>query len=403
MTTILQAVILARLLGPEGKGEFTEIILWPTLIANLAMFGLYTGIVRVSAKQNHYERYDVTRSALYCGLITGVVGAIACFIVNSYYFSASDYLLIAQVYCVYALIYSVNRSLSAIHNGRGNLGIFSIASSILNPVFFIIVGILALFHYLTVGTAVIALLVANLSSCLFMYSKKDKVVAERLYPCGRLMSYSVRFSPSDFSEPLYAYYDKAIIAILLTPYSLGLYTIAYSSAGLIGFVSNSFSIKIFSDVAQGKRTDVYETIRRNFLIMAISAMVLAVVLPVVIPMFFGEEFKPSIVPALLLIPVCVLQGQSLIMERAILAKGYPYEGLKAKVISVVIFAAGSVTLYLLSFANLITISILMGGAQCFYLGFLHRRLKKIFPGGTIIPRKSDMSDLWSNIKSSLTE
>ena len=125
-TTILQSIIISRLLGPEGKGQFTEAILYPTLVASLSMLGLYTGIVRISAKKNVGNYYNITQSVLYVTLITGIFGFVISYIINSYMFNQKSFLLIAQIYSVYALIYNLNRGLSAINNGRGNIGIFSI-------------------------------------------------------------------------------------------------------------------------------------------------------------------------------------------------------------------------------------------------------------------------------------
>lgn len=393
ITTILQAIILARILGPEGKGLFTEVILWPTMIASFSMMGLYTGIVRFSAKDNHFERFNTTRLVLKCTCMTGLIGAIISFWVNRHFFSNSLLLFIAEFYCIYVVIYNINRGLSAINNGRGRLDIYSIASAILNPVYFLLLLLLYIFNAITIESALASLLFANFLSCLYLYFRRDKTTSHQCYSSTKLFRYSLRFAPSDFSEPLYAYYDKAIIAIFFSPYLLGLYTVSYSSAGLLGFISNSFAIKIFSDVARGNNNDLAMTLKVNILISTFFALIVAAILPIAIPIVFGREFSPAIIPAILLLPVCILQGQSQILERAILAKGYPFVGIKAKCIAMSIFTVSGLILYLMKCTNLNIISLILLIVQSAYISYLQLKFKSIFKIKYPIPRLQDIKQV----------
>lgn len=398
ITTVLQSIILSRLLGPQGKGEFTEIILWPTLIGSISMLGLYTGIVRLSAKENHYKNFNITSVVLRSTFITGIFGLIAAYFVNLYFFEGTNLLQIALFYCIYVLIYNVNRGLSAINNGRGNLGLYSVASSILNPVYLFLLLVLFLTNCVSLDTALIALLLANLSSCVVLFIKRDKTRRPRAYKPGRLIKYSVKFFPSDISEPIYTYFDKTIIALFFSAYDLGIYTIAASSASLSSFVSNSFAIKIFSDVARGQSKDIYSTLRLSLLLMVSVSFVMLFLLPFAIPLVFGSAFRPSIIPSLLLLPVCVMQGQSCIMERAILAKGFPFVGVKAKVISMITFAVIAVCLFLI---DVIQLNIVIGSlllVQLIYLCYLKKKFNNIFYSSSLLPKKEDYLTLCKQIR-----
>ena len=389
ITTILQSIIISRLLGPEGKGEFTEIILWPSIIGSLSMLGLYTGIVRISAKSNIYRKYDVPKSVIWCTAITGIIGSIIAIAVNGIYFREREVLTIAEFYGIYVLIYNMNRGLSAINNGRGNMGIYSISSSILNPVYFICLLILLLFDLITLETCLISLLVANLCSCIFLFYKRDKKEGGLVISPLKMIKYSVKYSLADFSEPLYLYYDKVIVAFLLSSYELGLYTIAYSAAGVINIISSTFSVKLFSDVARGHIGNLFQYIRINIITMLVSALILCICLPILIPIVFGTEFILAIFPSLLLLPVCILQGQSLIIEKSILAKGYPYIGIKAKALAMAVLSILAVVLHLFQIENLISISILLILVQYVYLIYLKRKIKFIFKEDRIFPNRED--------------
>lgn len=392
VTTILQSIIISRLLGPEGKGIFTEIILWPTLVASLSMFGLYTGIVRISAKKNIRKCYNICRSVMITTCITGTIGIVVTLFINGYYFYHEEYLIVAQIFSVYVLIYNINRGLSAINNGRGYMGIFSISASILNPVYFICLLLLLILDRITVETALLALLFANFCSLLFLYFKRERDSNSRLMSPKKMLVYSMKFSPADFSEPLYLYFDKIIIAITLCSYDLGLYTIAYSSAGMINIVSSTISIKLFSDIARGDTKQIFHYARINLLTMILISILMCGLLPILIPIVFGAKFAPAVFISLLLLPVCILQGESLIIEKSILAKGMPFVGIQAKILTMSIFAVFSFLLYVFNISSLITISLLLIIIQYIYFVYLRHRMKYIFGDSRIIPNIDDIKN-----------
>lgn len=390
-TTILQSIVISRLLGPEGKGEFTAAILYPTLAASLSMLGLYTAIVRISAKRNISQYYNVTQSVLNVTLLTGTLGMVISYFINSYMFNHKTFLVITQCYAIYALIYNVNRGLSAINNGRGNMGIYSISSSILNPVFFLCALILYFFDKVSIGTLLISLLFANFCSLAFLFYKRDKEQSKKYISPFKMLNYSLRFSPSDFSEPLYAYYDKAIIVFILSSYDLGLYTIAYSAAALINVISSTFSIQLFSDVARGDTKQLFSYIRINLITMFLISLCMCALLPFMIPLVFGKEFEPSVLIAVLLLPVCILQGQSSVIERSILAKGFPFVGVQAKAITICLFACCAFLFKILGISSLITLALLLMFVQSIYLAYMYNRMKRIFGNCQIIPNTHDIT------------
>ena len=256
--------------------------------------------------------------------------------------------------------------------------------------FFILVLILYVSKKVNVEALLLSLLIANFCSLVFLFCKRDREKENRILSPFKLLKYSIKFSPSDFSEPLYAYYDKAIIAFILTSYDLGLYTIAYSAAGVINVVSSTFSIQLFSNVARGETENLFTYIRINFITMFIISLCMGVLFPFVIPFVFGDEFKPSVIIAILLLPVCILQGQSAVIERAILAKGLPFVGVQAKILSICLFASGAFVFNYLGISSLVTLAILLLCVQSIYLAYMYYRMKHVFVNCRIFPNIKDV-------------
>lgn len=401
ISTILQSIIIARILGPEGKGYFTEITIYPTLIASFAMFGLYTGIVKLAAKKQINEHLNITKTILKSTFTVGVIGALLALCVNVIAFKNNDRILFAaMIYATYVIVYCVNRGLSAYNNGRQNFKLFSISSVILYPAYFIILCILLVLDRITVTSCVIALLLANMVSCIFLYVKnEDKYDDRQSFPAGKLFKYSLKFSLADFSEPVYLYFDKAMLAITLSAYDLGIYTIAVSSAGLINLCSNTFSIKLFSDVANKHTSNIAKYIRINILLMSTLALVLCCILPFLIPMFYGREYSSSIIPAMIALATCIVQGQSFILERSVLAAGEPYVGVLAKVIGMIVFATALFCFKYLWMINVIIASVSAFVTSIFYFMFMNVKSKKVLNiNNSLLPRREDFRDIFRSIK-----
>src|SRR5690625_1677050 len=81
------SIILARLLGPEGKGIITAVFVFPTLIASLADMGIRQSTAYFIGKDK-YRLPDIISSVSFLWLITSFLSVILVFIY--YYFGPSS-------------------------------------------------------------------------------------------------------------------------------------------------------------------------------------------------------------------------------------------------------------------------------------------------------------------------
>lgn len=407
LTSILQVIILARALGPEGKGIFTEVTLWPTIIAGFSILGLYTGIVKCVSKERVFERYNFAKTTLRLTSLLGILGSIVAVVFSFYHYrnANSTLLFLAISYSPFVLVNNIARGFVAIDHGRKDFKSYSITRAILNPLFFIIILFLWIFKSLSIRSTVFALLFANASVALIrvVLGLKKEDQSKQEFSSSWLLKYSIRFAPSDFSEPVYAYYDKAIVALVLSSYDLGIYTVAYSAAALISILPNVYSTKIFSDVAGGDSIQkALSSVRQNSILMLVAGLGLAFLMPYLVPIFVGPAFNEAIIPAIVLLIVCCLKGQSLILERTILAKGFPFVGISAKAITMIVFALLAFVLKALHFESLLSLVIISIITQVVYLVYLVLRMHSLFHIKIdLIPKGEDFTLVLKNIKSIL--
>lgn len=115
--------------------------------------------------------------------------------------------------------------------------------------------------------------------------------------------------------------DQAAVALFLPPAALGLYVVACSFTNLPRLISQSAGLMAYPAVAVRQGTDSARCLIWRFfwgvtlLNLACSA-VLIVMMPTLLPLFFGPEFSPAVSIARIL-----LVGTTLVASRRILAEG----------------------------------------------------------------------------------
>ena len=139
--TVLQGVLLARLLGPTGRGELAAVILWPSVFAGLGSFGVDIALCRAAARG--CDLGAITRAALLLGVCTAAVTASACYLFLPQLLPADKghLLPIAHLFLLHIVINHVALNLIGIDQGAGNFRRFNVARMILYPAY---VGLIVL-------------------------------------------------------------------------------------------------------------------------------------------------------------------------------------------------------------------------------------------------------------------
>src|SRR6266513_927703 len=74
--TVVQGILIARLLGPVGRGQFAAAILWPGLFAAMGGMGVSVALARRAGRAHDLAR--VIRTGFLLTPLTGTVAAVLC-------------------------------------------------------------------------------------------------------------------------------------------------------------------------------------------------------------------------------------------------------------------------------------------------------------------------------------
>ena len=118
--TVLQGIIVARLLGPLGRGQYAAVILWPNVFAAIGIFGTNIALARAAAKTEHYDR--VIRTAIFLALITASLSSLACYLLLPQLLPKAEQQLLdlSKFFVIFIILNHLAVNLVAVDQGAGN-------------------------------------------------------------------------------------------------------------------------------------------------------------------------------------------------------------------------------------------------------------------------------------------
>jgi len=162
---------------------------------------------------------------------------------------------------------------------------------------------------LSVPFALIAWTVAQLLSSLLMHTwsaREFGLARPNLRLLRSAIQYGFRASLGALSLTLNNRIDQTLMGFLTTEAALGAYAVAVNGAELLLYLPQAVGLVLAPAIARGAATESPERTLRAFrsatLIAVAGASVAAALGPVLLPLVFGEPFRASVAPFLWLLP-----------------------------------------------------------------------------------------------------
>jgi O-antigen/teichoic acid export membrane protein len=348
--TVLQGILVARMLGPVGRGEYAAVTLWPLLFGSFGVMGIYIALGRIAAKTDDYAA--LVRSGIALALMTSVISAIACYFALPWVLPESEKQLIplARLFILVIPLIRLIMNLNTIDQGRGDFKQFNLIRSIFNPVYVLLLLAVWMLNLGNVRWCVIAMLIGYLAAVIIwlITAVRRYSLIGKLYSLKDIVIQSIPFSLAGIFQVLYMHIDKALMLWLLGTQNLGLYTVALSASAVAGSITVSTGMVSFTMAAQADHGDGFEHLAKTFRLSAILwiiiGSILAVVMPFVLPLVYGRDFAEAIGPAQLLIIGSALAGLADMLEQAVRGQGKAYIGLEGRLAGLIILSVLSILL-----------------------------------------------------------
>ncbi|MDQ0086842.1 O-antigen/teichoic acid export membrane protein [Paenibacillus anaericanus] len=336
VVSTLTSIVTARMFGVVGKGEFSAILFWPTLLAGLVGFGLPTSLI-YNIKQNRGNEADFVRAGFLFQLpVSVVVGVIAWIWLPVWLGNYPDAIIqIARWYTVLMLpiLLAVNL-ISALAQSTGKFNVYNGVR-----LYFPLINLIGLMVLWAAGNLSIhhASLVFLLTSVFViswaLYSMREALQIDWFKGSGNqtaakaLFGYGSKVFGVELLGTLYAQFDKLIILSMLTARDLGLYTVVYALSRVFNVVQTAITNVIFPKVTGMDKDTIMVTVGRAFRLSMILMMIIVVPCMFIgrylMGILFGAPFLEASGAFYLLSIECILGGGSWILASSFNAMGRP--------------------------------------------------------------------------------
>lgn len=327
------SVVLARALGPAGKGLFTLLQLLPSLLYMIASIGLPSAVVYVAAQSPDSAR-TISRQAVRITLLAQSAVFLAYVLLSPLlspvFFDGIDPLLTiaagavslsmgaAQV-AASRLVAAGRTVRSVIPNLLAQLGL------VLSVLFLLLVARVTLS-----GVAIVWVSLAFMSAValLSMQQRADRAHSEPVdlgVTRSRLLGYGVKAWLANALTFLNYRQDMFLVALFHGARAVGLYSIGVTFAELIWYVPNAVSGALFPKAAYLDDLEAADlsarTTRVTLMITVLILTALAAAVPFAVPVIFGEEFHPSILAFYALVPGTLLMVPTKVLSSHLAGRG----------------------------------------------------------------------------------
>ena len=407
------SAILARMLGPVGRGEYAVILAWGSTIVTCGHLGLNYAIPCHVASS--FER---SRAIAGSGLLIAIAATAA---VSAGAWASLPLLLSAQtqqtidvarrVVPALALTMAGSGAVVAVLQGMGRFAAWN-AIRVSQKVGWLglliccaALGLNTASAYATASAASYLLVLPVAALLITRWTKPGPWIDRRT--CRDLLGYALPSWVASLPLLLSRRLDQLVLGAFAAPDVLGLYAVAASVASLLGTlvaaVANVAIPHLAGIVALEERKRLAtKYVRMTVLVTASSGAVLCLGTPVMIPLFFGRQFYPAIPVAFVLIIAAVADGVSRVTEDALVGLGSPRALLRAECLCCAVMAG--------CLAVTLRVSPLYGAAISATVGYTSAALAAVWECRALVgggwwdylaPRRADLAALASTAQDTL--
>ncbi len=378
-------ILLARALGPDGKGELTAALLWPALLAVVFEAGLLDATTVFATRFSRRERLFSTVFYPAMGLAAVAMGLGYWLLPIVLGHAGSEVVRISQLYLLFIPVCLALGVALAVLQGQLAFKQFN-ALRVIVPAFtacglvaLAVGGVLTVEHVVLVYiaanlvTLVLALLTLHRQAWLSWQADWARIPS--------LLSFGLKSYGGILSGIVNRQGDQLLISIYLLPTQLGLYSVAVTLTAGVLLVGTSAQIITLPTVARlsdpkAQREMLGRLVRLCFWASALTGAAFIVSAPVLINLLFGPAFLPALATTEVLLLAAIMLNVNMVLAAAIRACGWPMAASCAEIAAVVVTLIGlALLLPTMGILGAAVASVLAYGASgALLLGFLRARL-----------------------------
>ena len=331
--SLLIGIIVARTLGPSGKGLLAVIAMVGTTIVSLGNLGIMTfNTYAISNKS--IEKKDIIGNSFWAGLIIGIIcfAIILILTLNLPVFFRNiprSYLLLYLVSLPFLFWSNFFYGILTGEQKFRKLNIFTVIAQTINLIGVIL---LLLVFKLDVFYVLIWYALVNIISALLpmgsVFLRDGLHLGLNLRVLKQTLNYGIKICLTGIFALLILRVDLYMVNFFKGMAESGLYSLA-STFGDIFFILPFSIVTVMFPKINAEDKSKKESVAKYSRLSLISVLMLALGTLLFIRLFigllYGQEFLPSVQPILLLLPGLIALSTATVLSQYFLSVGYPFK------------------------------------------------------------------------------
>ena len=347
-------IIIARLLGPEGSGSLTILLLFSVTTGLFINFGLGQAAVYFFGKKK-YSLIEISNNLFSASWIIGFVILFILaiglpFYKDKIFHDIPDYLIYSVIFLTPLVLGKI--FYEYIFAGMQNF-VWSSGANIIE----LSIRILLVFAFLPFNLGfdgfVVAIVLSVIITALICWNKIRQLSGGlRISINKKLLFDFTKYGMSSYTSVLITYLnlrlDQFLISFFITLDQLGIYMVAVIVAELPMKLSNAVTKVLFAQVASISPESATILTNRTMRIIMTLAIIFSLLLVLIgsriIILFFGTEFSDAGIALLFLLPGAIFFNFTQVLYSDFLGRGKPQIGIYTSLISFFITLIGGIFL-----------------------------------------------------------
>ena len=368
---LAQGILLARLLGPEGRGEYATAVLYGQMLLYVGLFGAIEVVCRYAANAA-VDRESLRKAAVKLSLVTAAITTSVVIACNSFGLPQDKrYLWPLTVLCAFSIFgQQLVLVVSAIDRGAGDFARYNrlrlFAAAIFPAMLLLWLGLLG--RPTLLSTCWLLTIASSISAIPCLVRSRHPLGTEPAPGTKQLLREGRPYAMSMLATDLLDRIDLLLVLWLTSIVTQGYYNAMIPVAYPLTVIPNTLGFFLFN---AGARGDGALTTRRlnHILLSAVSVqtvMTIAFIALVgfVIRLVYGEEFAPAVPFAIWLAPIAAVKGIVQGLESYVKGRGNPLATIRIRVGSAAVMLIVTLGLYPLTNVFAILQGALVGQIVC---------------------------------------
>jgi O-antigen/teichoic acid export membrane protein len=318
LISICSGVIIARALGPEGKGILSIAFLVPTLICTFFVFDSGVGIRYYLAKKPD-QVGDMVKSSFVCGGLLGITLVLLFYLTLIPFHKLITQRIPVDILSISILLvpFMVTGYLfSAVLSGLKRFFTVSVIGLADIATYTVLILVLSQISLTTKGVVISKLATSFAIALIFVTVMwKGKLITRLATVDGRLLKdivkYGLKSYPGTIAQFLSYRFDFFLVAYFLSFAQVGLYALAVSWSELLFYLPDSMAMALFPAIASSRSIKDSNELtaimtKAVMIIMFVGSIFIFLFAGKLIPLLYTDKFLNSIYPLFILLPGVIM-------------------------------------------------------------------------------------------------